>query len=123
MKTHVRYKNPTGSVVDASGVLCGMVPPGGEVDIHVGYCRPREAQIEGKTLPSVVKQVAPQLVPVDEREAESLTAVPIHVPKTAPTAADFEAQGLAPGVAEIAAKQAAEKVAKAKSAKAPKAEE
>ena len=120
----MRYKNPTGSVIDASGVLAGLVPPGGEVDVPEAYCRPRQGQVEGKLLPPVIKQVAPQLVPVDPSAESALAAQALNPPKAAPTAADFEAQGLAPGVAEVAAKQAAEKFAKAKTAKAPpKAEE
>lgn len=120
--THVRYKNPTGSTIIADGIVDGPVPPGGEVYIPLAYCRPRQGQIEGKFLPPVIKQLAPQLVPVDQAEADALAAQPVVPSKTAPTAADFEAQGLAPGVAEIAAKQAADKMAKARAAKAAKAE-
>lgn len=120
--THVRYKNPTGHTIIADGIVDGPILPDAVVYIPIAYARPRQGQIEGKFLPPVIKQLAPQLIPVDEAEAAALAAQPLVVPKMAPTAAEFEAQGLAPGIAEVAAKQAADKMAKARAAKAAKAE-
>ncbi len=118
----MRFKNPTGDTIIADGMLPHPVPPDGEVEVPDAYCRRRMGQVEGKYLEPMVKQLAPQLVPVNPADMASLKALPVVPPKTAPTAEDFEAQGLAPGVAEIAAKQAADKMAKVRAAKAAKAE-
>jgi hypothetical protein len=108
MKT-IRYKNPTGDTIRADGILPGPVGPGEEVDVPQEYCRRRQAQVEGKYREPLITQLAPQLVPVDD--VTKLPVLPLVPPKASPTVADFEAQGLAPGVAEIAAAQAAKKAA------------
>lgn len=117
----MRFKNPTGDTIIADGMLPHPVPPGGEVEVPDAYCRRRMGQVEGKYLDPMVKQLAPQLVPVNPEDMKALKALPVNPPKMAPTAEDFEAQGLAPGVAEVVAKQAADRMAKARAAKAEKA--
>jgi hypothetical protein len=112
-KKTVRYKNPTGDTIRADGIIDGSVGPGEEVDVPEEYCRKRHAATEGKFRPSVISELAPQLVPVED--VTKLAPLPVVPPKIAPSQADFEAQGLAPGIAEIAAKQAAAAAA----AKAP----
>jgi len=98
------YKNPTGDEITVSGILKKPIKPGEVVDIPDAYCRRRPGAVEGKWVPPVINQLAPQLVPAEDRKLEPAQ---VPGPRAVPTAKDLEATGMAPGVAEVEAKRRA----------------
>jgi len=104
----MKYTNPTGDHITVPGILREPVPPGATVEIPDAYCRRRPGQVEGKWKPPVITQLAPQLVPAEDRKLEPAQ---VPGPRAIPTAKDLEAQGMSPGVAEVEARRIAAKAA------------
>lgn len=100
----MKYKNPTGDVVTVAGILKQPIQPGETVEIPDAYCRRRPGAVEGKWVPPIISQLAPQLVPAEEKK---LAPAQVPGPRAVPTAQDLEATGMAPGVAEVEAKRRA----------------
>ncbi len=83
------------------------VKPGGEVEIPDAYCIPRKGANTDPMKP-IIAMLAPQLVPADASKvglykANRLTEGLMSDPEPSPTAADLQAQGMAPAVAELVA--------------------
>ncbi len=84
------------------------VKPGEEVELLEGYCHPRRAR-NGSRQPSICEQLCPGLEPADEKYREEWKGTPASnwmPPSTAPSAKQFESDGMAPGVAQILAEKA-----------------
>lgn len=82
------------------------VKAGDTVEVDDGYCAPRAAMPGIPAQEPIIKLLCPQLVPADPAlvEAWKRNAVIVKpAPPPAPTAATFEAEGLSPGVAALAA--------------------
>lgn len=109
-------KNPTDTPVKI-GELRLTVGPGKTTDIPDGYCLPRSAT-NGDSIKPIIVMLAPQLEPADPAlvsayRANKLTEGLIAEPPAAKTAADLQADGMAPAVAELVAAGGAASVPKA----------
>lgn len=98
-------KNPSGVRV-ACEALGFAVEPGDTVEVDDGYCVPRPAVPGTMPQESIIRMLCPQLVPADDTLLDAWKSNTIDVKPKAPpppTAAQLEAGGLPPGVAELAA--------------------
>jgi hypothetical protein len=111
----MRMKNDSGSTLRIEALQL-TVSPGAEVDIPDGYCLPRKGA-NGENQEPIIAMLAPQLIPANpelvaayraNKLTENLSAEPVP-PKRA---ADYQADGVAPAVAEMMASGAAASVPK-----------
>lgn len=75
MSDTMKFVNPTENTINLHAIGCGVVAPGGEVDIPLYLCAPgrTDAGNRGK---SAVENVAPQLEPKDEADKKAWKAIP-----------------------------------------------
>lgn len=102
----MRMKNPTTHTLDISSLKL-KVSPGAEVEIPDGYCIPRKGA-NGEYSEPIIAMLAPQLEPanpelVEAYRANKLTEGLIAEPPPPKRAADYQADGVAPAVAEMMA--------------------
>ncbi len=86
--------------------LSFAVKPGDTVEVDDGYCIPRAAVRGIPPTDPVIKLLCPQLIPADPSllaawKANALDLKPAPLPP--PTQKQFEADGMSPGVAALAA--------------------
>lgn len=108
-------KNPTDTPVTI-GELKITIQPGKAKEVPDAYCMPR-AGSNGDPIKPIIAMLAPQLEPAEERlvpayRANKLTEGLVAEPLPARTAADFQADGMSPAVAEIVAAGGAASVPK-----------
>lgn len=107
----MQMRNPTQDTVRIASLNNLTVKPGGVAEIPDEYCLPRKgAGQNGGFLPPIIAMLAPQLQPADEvavpayranqHLADKVDDVP---PPPAKTAADLQADGMAPAIAEMVA--------------------
>lgn len=102
----MRMKNPTDTPITV-GELKITIKPGKSAEIPDGYCMPR-AGTNGDPIRPIIAMLAPQLEPEDERlvsayRANKLTEGLVAEPLPVRTAADYQADGMSPAVAELVA--------------------
>lgn len=102
----MQMKNPTDTAIKVAELNI-LIRPGRSAEIPDGYCMPR-AGTNGDPIRPIIAMLAPQLEPADERlvaayRANKLTDGLVAEPPPVRTAADYQADGMSPAVAELVA--------------------
>lgn len=117
----MKMKNPTGDTLKIES-LGLVVAPSKTCDVPDAYCTPRKGA-NGEPIEPIIAMLAPQLEPANPElvaayRANRLTDGLQAEPTPAKSAADYQADGMAPAVAELVASGNAAAVPKVQPPKA-----